>query len=91
MKKRWILVFDQERCIGCEACSVACRVENEGKSSWIRVETMGGEIKDTPAGKFPNLEMCFLPVPCQHCARPPCVDQCPTGALEKGDDGPVIL
>ena len=35
--------------------------------------------------------MCFLPVPCQHCARPPCVDQCPTGALEKGDDGPVIL
>jgi Fe-S-cluster-containing dehydrogenase component len=91
LKKRWVLVFDQERCIGCEACTVACRVENDGKTRWIRVETQGGGKKDTPAGQFPSLDMQFLPVPCQHCARPPCVDQCPSGALEKHDDGAVIV
>jgi Fe-S-cluster-containing dehydrogenase component len=90
--KRLGLVIDQERCIGCEACTVACRVENEPSAGrWIRVETIGGARKDTPAGHHPDLKMEFLPQTCMHCADPPCADACPEAALVKRDDGPVVL
>lgn len=91
MSKRLGLVIDQERCIGCEACSVACRLENSSSGYWIRVETQGGSEKDTPSGVFPNLVMNFLPRLCNHCANPPCVKACPEEALQKRDDGIVII
>jgi tetrathionate reductase subunit B len=91
MKKRFGLVIDQERCIGCEACSIACRIENNTTNFWIQVETQGGSQKDTPKGNFPNLEMNFLPQLCNHCTKPPCVDSCPTEALIKREDGPVLV
>lgn len=91
MNKRLGMVIDQERCIGCEACSVACRKENNTANFWIQVKTQGGGQKDTPKGNFPNLEMNFLPQLCNHCINPPCVDSCPTEALIKREDGPVIL
>ena len=91
MNKRLGMVIDQERCIGCEACSIACRIENNTINFWIKVETRGGTQKDTPKGKFPNLEMDFLPKLCNHCNNPPCVESCPTEALIKREDGLVIL
>jgi len=91
MIKRLGMVIDQERCIGCEACSIACRIENQTSHFWIQVETQGGDQKDTPKGKFPDLEINFLPHLCNHCDNPPCVDSCPTSALIKREDGPVIL
>jgi len=91
MIKRLGIVIDQERCIGCEACSVACRLENSADMFWIRVETQGGLEKDTPGGVFPNLTLNFLPKLCNHCLNPPCVDVCPVDALQKRDDGPVLL
>ena len=92
MAKRLALVIDQERCIGCETCTVACNLENSpGAGPWIRVETRDARTKDTPVGRFPDLRMEFMPRLCMHCAHPPCVDVCPTGALVKRDDGPVVL
>lgn len=91
MSKRLGMVIDQERCIGCEACSVACRIENNTDNLWIQVKTQGGNQKDSPKGKFPNLEINFLPQLCSHCNNPPCVDSCPTEALMKREDGLVIL
>ncbi|KKL18760.1 hypothetical protein LCGC14_2472300 [marine sediment metagenome] len=90
MSRRFGMVIDQERCIGCEACSVACRIENNTTNFWINVKTQGGSHKDTPRGSFPNLEINFLPRLCNHCNNPPCVDSCPK-ALIKREDGPVIL
>jgi len=55
MNKRLGLVIDQERCIGCEACTVACRNENNTTEIYIRVETQNVAEKDTPSGKFPEL------------------------------------
>jgi len=89
--KRLGMVVDQERCIGCEACSVACRIENNSTDFWIKVETQGTSVKDTPVGRFPDLTLNFLPRLCNHCENPPCVDSCPENALQKRNDGIVIL
>ena len=91
MKKRLALIIDQERCIGCEACTVACKKENCGAQGWIRVETLNVHQKDTPQGKFPDLKMHFLPRVCQHCDRPPCAEACPLEALIKQKNGVVTL
>ena len=91
MRKRLGLVIDQERCIGCEACTVACRNENNGQLGWISVTTHNSPRKDTPAGTFPNVTMHFLPTLCNHCEQPPCADACPLEAITKEDNGAVIL
>ena len=91
MKKHYGLVIDQERCIGCEACTVACKNENKGVQGYIRVATQDTSQKDTPAGVFPDLRMVFLPALCNHCQHPPCVDACPLEAITKEDNGVVIL
>ena len=91
MKKRLGLVIDQERCIGCETCTVACTLENKAAAPWIRVTTQGAARKDTPAGEFPILQMHFLPELCNHCEYPPCVSSCPQDAIQKRQDGPVVL
>ena len=91
MKKRFGLVIDQERCIGCEACTVACSKENNGWLGWIRVTTQNSPRKDTPAGTFPNVNMFFLPLLCNHCDQPPCANACPLEAISKSESGIVIL
>lgn len=91
MNKRLGFVIDQERCIGCEACTVACLKENQGQSGWIRVATVNSPCKDTPAGTFPDLSMHFMPTLCNHCQHPPCADACPLEAIVKSNSGAVIL
>jgi Fe-S-cluster-containing dehydrogenase component len=90
--KRYGLVIDLERCIGCHACTVACKVEcGMEAGSGVRVETVGGAHQDTPAGNHPELSMYYLPVVCMHCERPPCLDACPQDAIERRPDGIVII
>jgi len=91
MSRRLALVIDQERCIGCEACTVACRIENRSRVPWIEVETQRAPRKDTPEGSFPDVRMHFLPRLCQHCAKPLCTVACEFDAIVKRDDGPVVL
>ena len=91
MNSNYGMVIDQERCIGCEACTVACIKENQGQSGWIQVATLDAPGKDTPAGTFPNLTMHFMPTLCNHCQQPPCATACPLEAIVKSSDGPVIL
>lgn len=90
MSKRLGLVIDQERCIGCEACTVACKIENNSIGHWIQVETQNVPQKDTPSGQYPDVKLEWLLRLCNHCANPPCVDACPNDALIKREDGPVI-
>ena len=89
---RYGLVIDLERCIGCHACTVACKAENKiDHDSWIRVEMRDGQPRDTAQGQFPQLTMYYLPITCMHCQNPPCIDACPVNAIYKRDDGIVIL
>ncbi len=92
MTKRYGLVIDLDRCIGCHTCTIACKLENGfSNGSGIRVETKGGARPDTPEGKHPQLTMHFLPVPCMHCNEPPCRDVCPLEAISRRGDGIVSL
>ena len=92
MSKRYGIVIDLERCIGCHTCSIACKLENGiEEGSWIKVETVGGRGMDTASGEFPDVKMHFLPKLCMHCAKPPCIDACPLGAIYQRDDGIVLV
>jgi Fe-S-cluster-containing dehydrogenase component len=81
------IVMDLDRCIGCYSCVVACKQENNVRlgSYWNKILPIG------PTGKFPDIQMYFLPVLCQHCANPQCVAVCPTGASQKRADGIVLI
>lgn len=81
------LVIDLNRCTGCYSCQVSCKFENGlglGQR-WNRVLTVG------PSGKFPNVEMYWLPTQCQQCEDAPCVHVCPTGASYRNEDGVVLV
>ncbi|MBT5265305.1 MAG: 4Fe-4S dicluster domain-containing protein [Rhodospirillaceae bacterium] len=90
-KVRWGLLIDTNKCEpGCDACVTACKTEHgwEGHGrprtdpQWIRKI----DIRDPKFGTERS-----LPVMCQHCAEPPCVDVCPTGASFKRADGIVLV
>ena len=90
MSTRLGMVIDQERCIGCDACTVACRLENNTTEHWIQVETQDSQ-KDVPSGVAPDMWLKFLPKLCNHCSNPPCVEACPNNAITKTRNGPVVL
>ncbi|CAA7620864.1 sulfate reduction electron transfer complex DsrMKJOP subunit DsrO [Magnetospirillum sp. UT-4] len=88
---RWGLLIDTTKCdSGCSACVDACKTEmalpSHGRpltdAQYIRKVT----VKDPKSGYTHS-----LPVMCQHCAKPPCVDVCPTGASMKRADGIVLV
>jgi len=92
MSKRYGLVIDLDRCTGCLTCIVACQTEhNLEQISGIRVETVGGAGRDTPSGTYPNFSMHYLPIPCMHCAEPPCIPACPAEAIYRRQDGIVLV
>ena len=83
---RWAMVIDLRRCIGCQACTVACQMGNDLPLGmfWNIVTTV------RPEGKFPALTYHHFPRLCYHCANPPCVPCCPTGASTQREDGIVF-
>lgn len=92
MQKKYGLVVDLERCTGCQACVIACRMENKLDSgAWIRVETIVSAGQDNLESKYPVLSMQFRPVACMHCEQPPCRDACPVNAISQGSDGIVLI
>ena len=90
---RYAMAIDTDRCTGCNACAVACKVENNLPNEiwWNRILTVGGENLDTPEGLFPNLKMKFLPLNCQHCENPSCVKACPVKATYRRDEDGIIV
>lgn len=95
---RYGMAIDLTRCFGCHACEVACKVANNNPAeiSFNRVHTVGeigsSEVVefDTASGTYPNCSLTFLPVNCQHCGNPACVEVCPTGATAKDADTGIV-
>ena len=86
------MAIDTKRCVGCNACTVACKVANNVPANifWTRALTDGGDAADTPAGTFPNISMSYLTLGCQHCENPACVKVCPVGATYRDPETGVV-
>jgi Fe-S-cluster-containing dehydrogenase component len=79
-------VIDLRKCIGCHACTIACKAEHQ-----IPVGVNRCWVKTVEKGAFPDTRRFFFPVLCNQCVDAPCVRICPTNALFKRRDGIVDL
>jgi Fe-S-cluster-containing dehydrogenase component len=84
--KRYGMVIDLKKCIGCHTCTIACKVDN-GTPPGI----FWNLVIDQEVGNYPSVRRRFIPRPCMHCENAPCVDACPTGASYKRADGLVLI
>ena len=89
---RYAILTDLNKCVGCLACSIACKVVNSVPvgSYWNKVLRIGPNPR-TKGGQWPDVYTSFLTVQCQHCENPECVKVCPTGASHKLEDGTVQI
>ncbi len=95
---RYGLLIDVTKCTGCHNCYLACRDEYYGNDylphsagqplakpqDWM-------QVKEIERGTFPKPKVDYLPLPCQHCAEPPCMDPALGGAVYRREDGIVII
>jgi Fe-S-cluster-containing dehydrogenase component len=85
-RPRYGMTVDTRRCVGCNACVLACKAENRlpeaGFRDWIVTETRG---------RFPHLSQQIRSERCNHCSDAPCVGACPTGASHVGEGGTVLV
>ncbi len=82
--KNYGFLIDQSKCIGCHACSTACKSENQVPLGVYRTW-----VKYTETGAYPDVRRRFQVTRCNHCANPPCVRICPVSAMYQRDDGIV--
>jgi Fe-S-cluster-containing dehydrogenase component len=95
--KKWNLVIDVVKCMGCHACAVACHDEYHGNEfpgyaaempnhgqRWI-------DVRQREKGRFPMVEVSYLPVMCNHCDEAPCVRAAKDGSVVKRPDGIVLI
>ena len=75
---RWAMVADLRRCVGCQTCTASCKHANATPPGvqWRRV-------LDMEFGEYPDVQRAFVPVGCQHCDEPPCMEVCPTTATKQ--------
>ncbi len=82
--KNYGFVIDNRKCIGCHACSTACKSENEVPLGVYRTW-----VKYVETGSYPDSRRHFQVTRCNHCANPPCVRICPVEAMYQRNDGIV--
>lgn len=95
--KRYGMVIDVSRCIGCYNCFLSCRDEHVGNDhrpiaarqpddgrNWI-------EIRTQERGAFPKVKVSYVPVPCQQCTDAPCIKAGSPGAVYRREDGIVVI
>jgi Fe-S-cluster-containing dehydrogenase component/formate-dependent nitrite reductase membrane component NrfD len=81
---RWAKVIDHTRCIGCHACSTACKAENE-----VPLGVHRTYVKYAEVGTFPQVKRHYQVTRCNQCDDAPCVEICPTSAMHRRRDGIV--
>ncbi len=85
-KRKYAMIIDTKRCVGCSACVYACKSENNVPEGFCR-----DWIVQRIEGDYPKLTMINRSERCQHCENAPCVSNCPTTASHYGGDGTVQI
>ena len=85
-QRKWAMVLDLRRCVGCSACTISCKAENVLPPGVVYRPVVDEEI-----GTYPKVTRRFIPRPCMHCEKPPCVPVCPVKATSVREDGIVAV
>lgn len=85
-ERKWAMVLDLRRCIGCSACTIGCKAENILPPGVVYRPVMDEEF-----GTYPRVTRRFTPRPCMQCENPPCTPVCPVTATYKREDGIVVV
>lgn len=83
-RRSWAMVIDTRKCIGCQACVVACIAENT-----LPPGVTYRRVPEIELGEYPDVERIFMPTNCMQCETPPCKDAAPEGAITQRPDGIV--
>jgi molybdopterin-containing oxidoreductase family iron-sulfur binding subunit len=91
----WGMVIDLDKCVGCQACSLACKSENNvpfgsPDEQRRRTDIFWHKVIAASNGEYPSATTEIIPMPCMHCEHPPCVRVCPAKATYERDDGIVM-
>lgn len=84
--KRYAMLIDLRKCVGCNTCAVVCKSEND-----VPLGVWRSWVKRVEKGKYPHSKEYFLPVVCNNCENPICVTVCPVNASIKRPDGIVYI
>lgn len=76
--------LDMTTCIGCKTCQIACADKNN-----LEAGILFRKVYEAEGGSYPKPWAYAFSISCNHCAKPKCVENCPTGALSKREDGIV--
>jgi Fe-S-cluster-containing dehydrogenase component len=85
-ERRWTMVIDTRKCVGCDACTVGCIAENKLPPGVVYRPVVKQEL-----GEYPSLQIRFTPRPCMQCEQPPCVQVCPVKATWRRPDGVTVI
>lgn len=85
-RKRYAMLIDLRKCIGCNTCAVVCKSEND-----VPLGVWRSWVKKVEKGCYPHTKEYFLPLVCNNCENPICVTVCPVNAGIKRSDGIVII
>jgi tetrathionate reductase subunit B len=83
---RYAMLIDLRKCIGCHACVLACKSEND-----VPLGVWRSWIKRIEKGRYPAVREFILPIVCNNCDNPVCVTVCPVGSSIKRPDGIVYI
>lgn len=83
---QYAFYFDATRCWGCRTCQVACK----DRLGLAKPGAIPRRVSTWESGAYPKSATFHLSISCNHCASPACVENCPTGAMAKNNDGIVL-
>jgi anaerobic dimethyl sulfoxide reductase subunit B len=87
MAKQYGFIIDGERCVDCRACVTACKSSNN-----IDLGIAWRHVSSTWKGNYPRVTFTATSMACNHCAKPACVESCPSKAISKrSEDGIVVV
>ncbi len=83
---RWGMAIEMKKCIGCNACVLACKAEH-----FLPPDIFWSRVLISETGVYPAVTKLIYPIRCNQCQEPKCVEVCPTGATRQRDDGIVWI